>query len=141
MALRTQRFKSTQSVPHSLEAQTHLLGASTLLLFLEMLPGVRILSKRSFAMTDEFEAYFTYKDRLWLVDTPFSLIEVSLLGQPPNESLFQEIETRVRAYSPLLVFLLPFAFLRYAVARFVPSKATFRKCGIRAPGEAASDAL
>jgi hypothetical protein len=141
MALQTQRFKPTERAPHSLEVQTYLLGASTLLLHLELLPGVRVVSKRSWALTDDFEAYFIYKGRLWVMETPFAKIEVSLLGQPPNEGLFQEIEARVKGYSPLFVFLLPIAFVRYVATRFIPTRETFREFAVPIPGQVPQDAL
>jgi len=141
MSLSTQRFKGTEAEPHSLEVQSYLLGASTLLLHLELLPGVRVLSKRSWAMTDEFEAYFTYKDRMWVMATPFSKIEVSLLGQPANDDLFREIEGRVQGYPPVMSLLLPVAFVRYLVTRFMPTRATFKAFGIPYPGEATRAAL
>lgn len=141
MSLRTQRFKPTEIAPHSFEVQSYLLGASTLLLHLELLPGVRVVSKRSWAMTDDFEAYFIYKGRLWIMETPFAKVEVSLLGQLPNESLFQEIEARVQGYSPLFVFLLPIAFVRYVATRFIPSRETFREFGVPFPRGVPQDVL
>jgi hypothetical protein len=141
MSLQTQRFKATDSEPHSLEVQSYLLGASTLLLYLEMLAGVRVLSKRSWAITDDFEAYFTYKGRIWVMATPFSKIEVSLLGKPGDEALFSEIEARVQSYPHISSLLLPLAFLRYVVVRFLPSRASFRAFGIPYPGEVSRGAL
>ncbi|MCW5622889.1 MAG: hypothetical protein KIS79_17390 [Burkholderiales bacterium] len=141
MSLQTQRFKPTDSEPHSLEVKSYLLGASTLLLYLEMLRGVQVLSKRSWAMTDDFEAYFTYKGRMWVVATPFSKIEVSLLGQPADETIFREIEARVQAYPFVFSLLLPLAFLRYVIVRFTPSRAAFHAFGVPYPGETSRDAL
>jgi hypothetical protein len=140
MGLQTHRFKSTESEPHSLEVQSYLLGASTLLLYLEMLPGVHVLSKVAFPLTDEFEAYFSYRDRLWAVATPFSKIEVSLLGQPADEALFREVEARVQAYPSIMSFLLPLAFARYFLVRFRPPRSTFRDHGVPHPSDAVRDA-
>ena len=74
-------------------------------------------------MTDDFEGYFLYKGRLFLLDTPFVNIELSMLGQPADESLFSEVEGHLCRFNHLLSFLFPLAFLRYTLTPFNPPKA------------------
>jgi hypothetical protein len=133
--LQTKRLGATEEEPHALEVQSFLLAASTLLLHLERTPGVHVVSKRAWALTDEFEAHFTYRGRLWVVETPFSLIWVSLLGRPGDDDLFLEIESRVQSYPWCMSLLAPVALLRYLLVRFTPSRKTFQRYGLRPPGE------
>jgi hypothetical protein len=140
MALATKRLGSTLSQPHTLEVQSHLAGASSLLLHLEALPGVHVIAKKSFALTDDFEAYFTYRNRLWVMETPFSLVEIGLLGQPVDEGAFQEIERHAQKYSPLLFWLLPIAFARYLFVRPTPPRSVFQRFGVSHPSDVTKDA-
>jgi hypothetical protein len=135
MTLQSKRLGGTEDAPQTLEVQSHLLAASSMLLHIEKAPGVRVLAKKSWALTDDFEAYFTYKNRLWVVWTPYSLIEVSLLGQPGDEALFSEIESRVRSYPWYMSLLAPIALIRYWLIRFTPPRKTFQLYGARYPGE------
>jgi hypothetical protein len=135
MALQTKRLGATEEAPLTLEVQSFLLAASTLLLHIERTPGVRVLAKKAWALTDDFEAYFTYAERLWVVQTPLSLIEVSLLGQPGDERLFSVIESRVQSYPWYMSLWAPIALLRYLPIRFTPSRKTFKQYGLRYPGE------
>jgi len=140
MSLPTKRLGSTEQAPHTLEVQRFLGAASNLLLYIEGLPGVKVLAKKSWALTDDFEAYFSYKGRLWVIETPFSLIEVALLGQPPDERLFQEVESRVRQYPWYRSFLTPFAIVRYWLVRFTPSRHTFASFGVPHPSDHSANA-
>jgi hypothetical protein len=140
MALRINRLKGSDAEPHTLEVQSFLGAASSLLLHIERTPGVTVLAKKSWALTDDFEAYFSYKGRLFLMWTPFSLAWISLLGQPEDSELFAEIETRVQSYSWPSTLLAPIAILRYVAVRFTPSRAQFRQFGVPFPGEATSNA-
>ena len=135
MTLRTKRLGSTSAEPHTLEVQPYLAGASTLLWHVARLPGVHVLAKKSFAMTDDFEAYFSYKQRLWVMETPFAKINVCLLAQPADEQLFREVESWVQRYPHALSLLLPVAWLRYSVLAFTPPRAVFQSFGVPYPGE------
>jgi hypothetical protein len=140
MSLLCKRLGSTSEAPHCLEVQTHLLAASTLLLHIERLPGVRVIAKKSWVLTDDFEAYFEYGNRLWVVETPFSLIEVSLLGKPVDEDLFATVESHVRGYPWYMTLLAPVAVLRYVLVRFTPSRKTFHSYGLQHPAETRANA-
>ena len=140
MALRTKRLKGSHDEPHTLEVQSFLGAASSLLLHIERMPGVTVLAKKAWALTDDFEAYFSYKGRLFIMWTPFSLAWISLLGQPEDADLFAEVETRVQSYSWPSTLLAPLAILRYVAVKFTPSRAQFRTFGVPFPGDASSNA-
>jgi uncharacterized membrane protein len=121
MALKTERLAATEKVPHALEVASKLLSPCALLLFLSLrLPGLKVIAKKSWALTDDFEAYFLYKGRLFVMETPYVNVWVSLLGRVADEQLFSEVEAQVRCYSFWVSFLTPIAVLRYAIAPFNP---------------------
>jgi hypothetical protein len=70
MPLNTKRFSGSKAEPLSLEVVGSISPASTLLWHLCKLPGLKVIAKKSWALTDDFKAYFTYKDRLFIVYTP-----------------------------------------------------------------------
>lgn len=122
MSLRVKRFNETESCPHSCEVMIQLPAASIVLWHMSRLPGVDVIAKKSWAMTDDFEGYFLYKDRLFLLDTPFVNIELSMLGQPADALLFEEVERHLCRFNNWLNFLSPFAFVRYLFTPFNPPK-------------------
>jgi hypothetical protein len=75
-----------------LEVQQMLPLASPLLWHVARLRGVRVLAKNSYALTDDFEAYFTYGGRLFVMETPFARVNVALLGEVADEALFAQVE-------------------------------------------------
>jgi hypothetical protein len=113
MSLVTVRLGTTKKEPLSLEVSSYLLSASALLLHVEALPGVKVIAKKSWALTDDFEAYFTYSGRLFVMNTPFSKVWISLIGQPADEGLFKAVEAQAQSYSWLHSFLSPLAFAKY----------------------------
>ena len=113
MTLATTRLGATAKEPLSLEVVAQITPASVLLLHLAQLPGLRVIAKKSWALTDDFEAYFLYKDRLFVMNTPFVNVWVSLIGQPPDESAFAEVETQVQSFSAWTYLLAPVAIAWY----------------------------
>jgi hypothetical protein len=118
MTLKTVRLAGAEKEPLSLEVSSQLVPASTLLLHLSKLPGLRIIAKKSWALTDDFEAYFLYKNRLFVIYTPMVNVWVSLIGQPADNQTFSEIEKQVQGFSPWLYTLAPFAIAKFF---FLPS--------------------
>ena len=96
MALTTKRLGATDTEPLSLEVESDLVSPYGLLLHLEALPGLTVIAQKSWWFTDDFEAYFTYKGRLFVLNTPFVQVWVSLVGQPPDDVAFSEVEAQVR---------------------------------------------
>jgi hypothetical protein len=124
MPLRSERLGGTEKEPLSLEVSSQLLSASALLLHLELaLPGVNVIAKKSWVLTDDFEAYFTYKGRLFVLNTPFVNVWVSLIGLPADEALFGEVERAVWSYSWGHSLLGPLAFAKYFFLPFNPPRA------------------
>lgn len=107
--------------PLSLEVASELTPASTLLWHVSQLPGLKVIAKKSWALTDDFEAYFLYKGRLFVMQTPFVNVWVSLIGEPPDEALFSEVESQVRRFSAWTYLLAPLAIIRFFFCPFSPS--------------------
>jgi len=127
MSLTTKRLRGSEQEPFTLEVNQVLPGASMLLWHLQALDGLSVVARKSFPFTDDFEAYFIYKERLFLVQTPFTNIWVSLLGQPGNETLFQEVETHIRQFNWLYALLSPIGGFRYIALPAKPSKQVLAK--------------
>jgi hypothetical protein len=122
MVLKTIRLGATPKEPLSLEVASQLAPASALLLHLERLSGLKVLAKKSWAMTDDFEAYFLYKGRLFVMETPMVNVWVSLIGQPADEALFREVEAQIQSFSAWFYFLAPVAIAKYFFTPFNPSR-------------------
>ena len=120
MTLRTERLRATEKEPCALEVSSQLAPASTLLLHLAQLPGLRVIAKKSWALTDDFEAYFLYKGRLFVVYTPMVDVMVALIGQPADEQVFSEVEAQVQSFSGWSYLLAPLAIVRYFFLPFNP---------------------
>ena len=121
MTLRTERLGPTEREPLSLEVSSQIAPASVLLLWLERLPGLRVIAKKSWVLTDDFEAFFLYKGRLFVINTPLVNVWVSLIGQPADDVLFGEIESEVQRFSAWYYLLAPIAIVRYLPLPFNPS--------------------
>ena len=92
MSLQIKRLGGSKDEPLCLEAAAYSTSASPLLWHLCRLNGLKVLAKKSYALTDDYEAYFQYKNRLFILYSPMGYIWISLIGQPSNEVLFSEIE-------------------------------------------------
>lgn len=122
MPLVTERLGSTDQEPLSLEVSSPLCSAAAVLLHLERLPGLRVIAKKSWVLTDDFEAYFLYRNRLFVMYTPLSELWVSLIGQPADEPVFAEVEAQLRSYRWYEAFLGPLAVAKYFFLPFNPPR-------------------
>jgi hypothetical protein len=132
MSLKVKRLNGSVASPHSCEVKIQLPAASIVLWHMCRLPGARVIAKKSWAMTDDFEGYFLYKSRLFLLETPFVNIELSMLGQPANEVLWAEVEAHLRNFNNWLNVLFPLVFARYLFVPFNPSKQLLQAHGQQA---------
>ena len=105
--------------------------ASPLLWHLTRLRGLKVIAKKSWALTDDFEAYFTYKERLFVMETPFAKVNVVLLGLAADERLFSEVEAQVQNFPWYLLLLGPVALMRFFFLPFNPLPKTFERYGAR----------
>ena len=101
--------------------------ASPLLWHLTRLQGLRVIAKKSWALTDDFEAYFTYKERLFVMETPFARVNVVLLGPAADERLFSEVEAQVQSFPWYLLLLGPVALMRFFFRPFNPPLRTLER--------------
>ena len=118
MSLGITRFNGSEAAPHMCEVDVQLPSASIVLWHMARLPGARVVARKSWAMTDDFEAYFLYRDRLFVLETPFVNIELRMLGQPADAPLWNEVEAHLKNFSKWLVLLSPLAFARYLLVPF-----------------------
>ena len=132
MPLRTKRLQGNDDEPLSLEVEGWLSPASTLLWHLCKLPSLNVVAKKSWALTDDFEAYFSYKGRLFIMQTPMVDVWVSLIGQPPDEELFSEIEAHVQRFRGSSYFVALFAAIRFFFVPFNPPRQLLQAQGVNA---------
>jgi hypothetical protein len=118
MGLKTHRLSGTVAEPFTIEIDNWVSGSNLLWHLSGALQNAQVIAKKSWAMTDDFEAYFLYKGRLFILYSPLAKILVSLIGQPADRELFEEVEAKVKSYPAWRAFLVAFAVARYA---FVPS--------------------
>ena len=85
-------------------------------------PGVQVVAKKAWALTDDFEAFFLYKGRLFLLQTPFVRIWLTLLGKPADKDLFEELEAHLQSFEDWMNIMLPIAFARFFFTRKDPPR-------------------
>ena len=68
------------------------------MIHLERLNGLRFISKRSWFLTDDFEAGFSYKGHQFVLWTPYVEIEINGINKGIPETVVNEIFDHVKAY-------------------------------------------
>jgi hypothetical protein len=129
ISLPTSRVAGTGSKAQTLRVMRALISGRSVLVHLTRLAGLQVVAARTDWQTDGdgFEAWFSYKNRLFHLNRPF-LVEISLLGQPASEALFAEVERYVQTYKRLTSFgLRTFLFLPSAPSpsildRYLPKR-------------------
>ena len=127
MSLLTKHLGGTDDEPVSIEVSGRSFTPSKLLWHLCKLPGLKVVAKKSLALTDDYEAYFTYKGRLFVIYTPMVDVWVSLIGQPPDNEIFSEVEAHVQNYQSSFYFTGLIASIRFLFTPFNPSQKLLQK--------------
>jgi hypothetical protein len=125
MAIKTTRLGAVEGEPFTSEVQSQV-SAYAMLWHLSRKPGVQVVAKRAWALTDDFEAYFLYKGRLFLLQTPFVRLWLTLIGQPADEGLFEEVEAHLQSFDYWMDLMLPIAFARFFFTRNDPPKSLLK---------------
>ncbi len=113
MSLHTHRLNGSDKEPFTLEFDGWPAPSTILWHLTGVLRGLRVIAKKSWALTDDYEAYFLYRDRLFVLYSPMSKVWISLIGQPADEALFAEVETAVQRFPWWKHVLIPITFFRY----------------------------
>jgi hypothetical protein len=119
MSLKTRRLVGS---PPRCEVIGEFLAPSTVLWHMERLPGAQVLAKKSWVLTDDFEAFFQYKGRLFVLETPLVDLWLSMIGEPADDSLFAEVETHLQRFNRWSQYLAPVAVLRYLFTPLNPPR-------------------
>ncbi len=85
------------------------------LLHLERLKGLKVLSKRSFFYTDEYEACFTYKGNTFVLFTPFSEIELEPDKKETPKEVTEEVFAHLEKYKTVWLPHYIFGLIKYAL--------------------------
>ena len=121
------KFASRRRLPDGsqvIAVEPEFLLASTMLAHIERLPHVRVLAKRSWAMTDSFEAYFSFKGYRFYMAIPFGAIMIARHDSQAPEAVFDELAAHVENYRTVWLPQFLWALTRYF---FLPSKPTDTK--------------
>jgi hypothetical protein len=105
------------------EVERDFLFASMMLAHIERLPDIAVLSKRSSAMSDSFEAYFEYKKHTFYMGIPFGCIMVMPQDSSTPTELLNEIAEHIDGYRTVWPVQLLWSMTRYF---FLPQRPTRR---------------
>jgi len=87
---------------------------------IEKLNGVKILAKKSWGLTDDFEAYFEYKGYRFIVETPFVEVEVTVIDKRVPKEIIKEVLEHAANYKWVNPIIFIWAMLRYFLLPFNP---------------------
>jgi len=113
------RLHSRPNAPPLIEIEPEFLFASIVLVHIERLPGVRVISKRSWILSDSFEAVFAYRGSRFLMSLPFGSITIAALETTTTRELIELLAAHIDAYHPVWPTQWLWALARYF---FLPFK-------------------
>ncbi|TNE89913.1 hypothetical protein [Porticoccus sp.] len=87
---------------------------------IERLNGVKVLAKKSWGMTDDFEAFFEYKGYRFIVETPFVEVEVAAFDKRVPKEITKEVLDHAANYKWVNPVTFIWAMLRYFILPFNP---------------------
>ncbi|WP_444926804.1 hypothetical protein ACJJI4_01420 [Microbulbifer sp. TRSA002] len=92
----------------------------TMVAHIERLRGVKVIAKKSYFITDDFEAYLEYKGCRFIVETPFAEIEVSVIDKDAPKEVVREVLEHASNYKLVNPFMFIVAMVRYFFLPFNP---------------------
>ena len=92
------RLQQRPNSPPVIEVEPEFLFASMVLVHIDRLPAVRVLSKRSWTMSDSFESVFEYCGHLFLVSLPFGNVTVAALDARTPPLLIEKLAAHIDNY-------------------------------------------
>lgn len=87
---------------------------------IERKKGVKVLAKKSWVLSDDFEAYFEYKGYRFIVETPFVEVEVSVIDKRVPKDIAKEVLEYAANYKWVNPVVFIWAMLRYFMLPFNP---------------------
>jgi len=71
---------------------------TNMLIHLERIKGLKVIAKKSWFLTDDFEAFFTFKGYVFVLYTPFAEIEVETHSKGVPREVTLEVFEHVKNY-------------------------------------------
>ncbi len=96
-----------------IEIAEEFLFASTLLVHIERIAGLRLLAKRSWAMSDSFEATFCFDDHRFVMELCYGRIMIFATDPATPYELIDELTSHINNYRTVWPTQLLWAFTRY----------------------------
>jgi len=92
------RLHERSQGPPIIEVEQEFLFASTILVHVERLPGLRVLAKKSWAMSDSFEAVFEFSGRLFVMSLPFGSIIIAARDTATPREILDRLAAHIDDY-------------------------------------------
>jgi hypothetical protein len=106
----------------TLEVERDFLFASTMLVHIERLPGVTVIAKRSWAISDSFDAFFDYRGCRFYMGIPFGCIMIAPQDRRRMPGgVIDELAAHIDDYRPVWPMQLLWALARYFFLPFRPT--------------------
>ena len=91
---------------------------TNILIHLERLSGLTVIAKKSWVLTDDFEAYFLYKEHAFVLYTPFSEVEITPGSEDAPIEITQEIFNHIKDYKTVWFHESILGWIRYLLLPF-----------------------
>jgi len=112
------RLHERSKGPPIIEVEQEFLFASTILVHVERLPGLRVLAKKSSALSDSFEAVFEFSGHLFVMSLPFGSIIIAARDGNTPRAVLDRIADHIDRYRIVWPTQWIWAIVRYF---FLPS--------------------
>ena|SRR5690554_7082473 len=93
------------------EGKTHLsigdnyrYSALGILTHIMTLPGINVLAKKSFLLTDDFQAEFEYKGYVFVLYTPMDSVDISPYDSSVSNETTNELYQHIKTYDGISIF-------------------------------------
>lgn len=120
------RLRQHKDGARSLEIEPEFLLASTLLVHIERLPDVVVLAKRSFAMSDSFEAWFTVNGWRFYLGTSFAGLTLAPEDPATPGEIFDALRRHIEDYRAVMPPQLAWCILRYFFLPATPPRSAHK---------------
>ena len=97
-----------------------LFSPTSMVAHIERLKGAKVIAKKFWVLTDDFEAYFEYRGYLFIVETPFVEVEVGVVDKTAPKEIIEEVLQHASNYKWVNPFLFFRAMVRYFLLPFNP---------------------
>ena len=107
------RLHSRRNAPPIIEIEPEFLFASIVLVHIERLNEVHVVAKRSWIMSDSFEAIFEFRGHRFHMSLPFGSITIAALDPTTPPEMIEKLAAHIDGYHPVWPTQWLWALTRY----------------------------